>query len=228
MTSLPLARSDGCRVRPWRACLSHSSRDNEAAHTIRDWLVGQNFDHAPFLDFDKHAGIPPGADWEKTLYQAIDQSQAVIVIQTDNWIELKWCFVEFAQARALGKTIFPLIESSVGDAPVRPISPDIQMLDLRQDREKGLKALSDQLSKIARGGAQKGFDWDPQRPPYPGLLAFEKDDAAIYFGRDDEINRLIEQLNACRTQGGRKLIAVLGASGSGKSSLLKAGVIPRL
>jgi hypothetical protein len=76
--------------------------------------------------------------------------------------------------------------------------------------------------------ARGGFDWDPTRPPYPGLLAFDEADAAIYFGRDDDIRRLIERLNARRAQGGAKLIAVLGASGSGKSSLLRAGVLPRL
>jgi hypothetical protein len=45
---------------------------------------------------------------------------------------------------------------------------------------------------------------------------------------DDEIRSLIERLNARRAQGGIKLIAMRGASGSGKSSLLRAGVIPRL
>jgi hypothetical protein len=60
------------------------------------------------------------------------------------------------------------------------------------------------------------------------LLAFEEEDAALYFGRDDDIRRLIERCEARRAQGGAKLIALLGSSGSGKSSLLRAGVIPRL
>jgi hypothetical protein len=107
------------------------------------------------------------------------------------------------------------------------ISPDIQALDLRTDREGGLEQLSSQLTQIALD-AQGGFTWDASRPPYPGLLAFQEEDAALYFGRDDDIRRLIERLNARRAQGGTKLIALLGASGSGKSSLLRAGVIPRL
>jgi hypothetical protein len=60
------------------------------------------------------------------------------------------------------------------------------------------------------------------------MLAFEERDAAVYFGRDEEIRGLIERLEARRAQGGAKLIALLGSSGSGKSSLLRAGVIPRL
>jgi len=206
-----------------RVFISHSSRDNELAERIKTWLGEQGFE-TPFLDFDKHAGIPPGADWEKTLYREIERSEAVIIIQTPNWLESKWCFAEFTQARALGKSIFPIIETPVGDTL---IAPDIQALDLRKDREGGLKQLSTQLTQIALD-AQGGFAWDASRPPYPGLLAFQEEDAAIYFGRDDDIRRLIERLNARRAQGGTKLIALLGASGSGKSSLLRAGVIPRL
>jgi hypothetical protein len=206
-----------------RVFISHSSRDKEPAERIKAWLNEQGFE-APFLDFDKHAGIPPGAAWEKTLYREIERSEAVIIIQTPNWLESKWCFAEFTQARALGKPIFPIIEAPTGDTL---ISPDIQTLDLRSDRAGGLERLSRELTQIALD-AQGGFDWDAQRPPYPGLLAFQEEDAAVYFGRDDDIRRLIERLNARRAQGGAKLIALLGASGSGKSSLLRAGVIPRL
>jgi hypothetical protein len=206
-----------------RVFISHSSRDEEPAERIKAWLNEQGFE-APFLDFDKHAGIPPGADWEKTLYREIERSEAIIIILTPNWLESKWCFAEFTQARALGKPIFPIIEAPTGDTL---ISPDIQTLDLRSDRAGGLERLSRELTQIALD-AQGGFGWDAQRPPYPGLLAFQQEDAAVYFGRDDDIRRLIERLNARRAQGGHKLIALLGASGSGKSSLLRAGIIPRL
>lgn len=206
-----------------RVFISHSSRDKEPAARIKAWLSEQGFE-TPFLDYDKHAGIPPGADWEKTLYREIERSEAIVIIQTPNWLDSKWCFAEFTQARALGKSIFPIIETPTGDTL---ISPDIQALDLRSDREGGLEQLSRQLTQIALD-AQGGFSWDASRPPYPGLLAFQEEDAALYFGRDDDIRRLIERLNARRAQGGTKLIALLGASGSGKSSLLRAGVIPRL
>jgi len=206
-----------------RVFISHSSRDNESAARIKTWLAEQGFE-TPFLDYDKHAGIPPGADWEKTLYIEIELSEAVVIIQTPNWLDSKWCFAEFTQARALGKSIFPIIETPTGDTL---ISSDIQALDLSKDREGGLEQLSNQLTQIALD-AQGGFGWDASRPPYPGLLAFQEEDAALYFGRDDDIRRLIERLDARRAQGGSKLIALLGSSGSGKSSLLRAGVIPRL
>jgi hypothetical protein len=98
---------------------------------------------------------------------------------------------------------------------------------LLSDRDGGLERLKRELMRIALD-AQGGFAWDATRPPFPGLLAFDEEDAAVYFGRDDDIRRLIERLDARRAQGGAKLIALLGSSGSGKSSLLRAGVIPRL
>ncbi|WP_063736304.1 hypothetical protein [Streptomyces sp. RTd22] len=58
--------------------------------------------------------------------------------------------------------------------------------------------------------------------PYRGLARFELDDADLYFGRDQLIDDVL------RLTRGRRLAAVVGASGSGKSSLLRAGLIPRL
>jgi WD40 repeat protein len=206
-----------------RIFISHSSADNDQAAQMKVWLASAGFDSA-FLDKDKTTGIPPGADWERTLYREVEQSQAVIIIQTPNWLDSKWCFAEFTQARALGKAIFPAIVAPTGNTL---ISPDIQALNLLSDRDGGLDRLKRELVRIALD-AQGGFDWDARRPPFPGMLAFDEEDAAVYFGRDDDIRRLIERLEARRAQGGAKLIALLGSSGSGKSSLLRAGAIPRL
>jgi len=203
--------------------ISHSSRDTEQAARLLTCLHANGFSET-FLDFDKHAGLAPGADWERSLYRELTGAEAVILILTKNWFDSKWCFAEFTQARALGKAIFPLIEAPTGETFV---SSDIQHLDLVKDREGGLARLTKELTEVVVN-ARGGFPWDPTRPPYPGLLAFDEADAAIYFGRDDDIRRLIERLNARRAQGGAKMVAILGASGSGKSSLVRAGVLPRL
>ncbi|MEU2066927.1 nSTAND1 domain-containing NTPase [Streptomyces anulatus] len=60
------------------------------------------------------------------------------------------------------------------------------------------------------------------RPPYRGLTRYEPGDAELFFGRD----RLVERLTALSRE--QRLTAVFGPSGSGKSSLLRAGLIPRL
>ncbi len=206
-----------------RVFISHSSRDERPAAEMKSWLETVGFEQI-FLDFDHHSGIGLGADWERTLYREIERCQALVIILTPNWLESKWCFAEFTQARALGKPIFPVIETPSGETM---IASDIQHLDLTKDREGGLERLAASLTEIALN-TQGRFDWDTTRSPFPGLLAFEAEDAAIYFGRDDDIRALTERLNARRVQGGRRLIALLGASGSGKSSVLRAGVLPRL
>ncbi|MFN0090158.1 MAG: TIR domain-containing protein [Acidimicrobiales bacterium] len=54
--------------------------------------------------------------------------------------------------------------------------------------------------------------------PYLGLLPFDEGDASRFFGRDADIQRLLEKLSAAR------LLTVFGLSGSGKSSLVRAGL----
>jgi WD40 repeat protein len=203
--------------------ISHSSLDPDQASRLLDWLHANGFNET-FLDFDKHAGLAAGSDWERALYREMAEAEVVLLVLTSNWFESKWCFAEFTQARALGKAIFPLIESPVGETVV---SADIQTLDLVKNREDALSRLLKALNEIVLN-SRGGFDWDQTRPPYPGLLALDQPDAAIYFGRDNDIRRLIERLSARRVQGGAKLVAVLGASGSGKSSLIRAGLLPRL
>src|SRR3954467_2882721 len=58
--------------------------------------------------------------------------------------------------------------------------------------------------------------------PYPGLAYFGPNDAALFFGRDAAINRLTEAV------GRQSFIALVGASGSGKSSVVLAGLAPHL
>jgi WD40 repeat protein len=56
--------------------------------------------------------------------------------------------------------------------------------------------------------------------PYRGLEAFREEDADLFFGREDDVARLVERLRTSR------FLAVLGPSGSGKSSLVAAGLLP--
>ncbi len=62
--------------------------------------------------------------------------------------------------------------------------------------------------------------------PYRGLGAFEEQDAAFFFGRETAITQLLERM--ARLADGSGLLVVSGVSGAGKSSLLRAGVLPRI
>jgi class 3 adenylate cyclase/energy-coupling factor transporter ATP-binding protein EcfA2 len=62
----------------------------------------------------------------------------------------------------------------------------------------------------------------PGEAPYRGLQAFEEEDADLFYGRDETVARLVDQVQKAR------FLALIGASGSGKSSILRAGLIPHL
>ncbi len=58
--------------------------------------------------------------------------------------------------------------------------------------------------------------------PYRGLQSYREQDAALLFGRGDDIAALKQQVKSC------SLLVIRGASGSGKSSLVRAGLVPQL
>lgn len=70
--------------------------------------------------------------------------------------------------------------------------------------------------------------WDSGRSPFPGLEAFTEQDSAVFFGRDAEIAELLERLHPVVAGQTNRLVAVVGPSGVGKSSVVQAGVVPRL
>ena len=205
--------------------ISHSSADNMAAVQMKEWLEGLGHTSL-FLDFDPEAGIRSGGDWEQTLYQKLRQCQAVIALLTPSWLASKWCFVELAQARAGGKAIFPV---KIQDCQAGGIFSDIQHIDLTTRPEEGYRRLEIGLKDYGLDPLDV-FDWNPNQSPYPGLLAFQEEEAAVFFGRGEEILKALETLETLRRQGrdAARFVLLLGASGSGKSSLARAGVIPRL
>jgi WD40 repeat protein len=62
----------------------------------------------------------------------------------------------------------------------------------------------------------------PPECPYPGMVPFVSNDARRFFGRDDEIQHMLQHLRR------QPLLFIIGPSGSGKSSLISAGLIPSL
>ncbi|MDV6301071.1 WD40 repeat domain-containing protein [Rhodococcus cerastii] len=84
----------------------------------------------------------------------------------------------------------------------------------------------DAVSRVRSIPGRRTVDLVKGDPPYKGLEAFEPADAEWFFGRDDVIERLSTRVREALGSGGG-IVFVVGASGSGKSSLLRAGLASR-
>jgi WD40 repeat protein len=203
--------------------ISHSSQDQAATERVCDRLRAQGL-RALFVDFDPEQGIPAGRNWERELYSQVRRADAVLFLSSPAAVRSRWCFAEVALARLLGKPVFPIV---IVPGPRHPLLTDVQEIDLTH---RGDAALDAQLMEGLRHvglDPDAMFPWDGTRPPYPGLSAFAEEDAGVFFGRGPETKRLLELLQPTLESRGR-FIAVVGPSGSGKSSLVHAGLLPRL
>ena len=120
--------------------------------------------------------------------------------------------------------MFPV---AIAETPHLQLLADTQWLDLTHDADGALDRL---ISGLREAGLdpRDSFSWDAHRSPYPGLHAFAPEDAAVFFGREKEIDRVLALLHPTLERGSGRFVAVVGPSGSGKSSLVSAGVMPRL
>jgi hypothetical protein len=166
------------------------------------------------------------------------------------WLRSKWCLAEFLLAKSLHNRIFGLIIEPVplDQLPVEMTAErqlcelvgedglrsfDVEVLGRVQRielRETGLDLLRRGLDRA--GLDARTFPWpppgEPHRDPYRGFEALEPQDAAIFFGRDAWIVQGLDRVRGLAESGLEKLLVILGASGSGKSSFLRAGLWPRL
>lgn len=235
-----------------RIFISHSSRNNAEARAIRDWLISNGWDDY-FLDLDPERGIVAGQRWERALHDAANRCQAVLFLVSAAWLESEWCEKELMLAHKLDKPMFGvIIDDKVSIASLPPKLKDFwQAVDLASGRdgmviptqsedraeeqhvtfsESGLKRLK---AGLDRAGLDAGFfAWppkdDPDRSPYRGLKPLEPVDAGIFFGRDGLIVEALDRLRGLREAAAPRLFVILGASGAGKSSFMRAGIIPRM
>ncbi|WP_437672767.1 nSTAND1 domain-containing NTPase [Sorangium sp. So ce131] len=93
------------------------------------------------------------------------------------------------------------------------------LLKRKEDRIGSARLLLAELEAIPR--AELFIDVEAQSP-YAGLASFQERDAPRFFGRERAVAQVVARLSE------QPLIAIVGASGAGKSSFVRAGVIPAL
>jgi formylglycine-generating enzyme required for sulfatase activity len=125
----------------------------------------------------------------------------------------------------------------------RPFADRLLYQTSRYRRPSGRSAIEDVLAQLRRqvGVAQQAeideiLSWLQRNPrllhapaPYKGLEAYEEEDAGYFFGRADLVAGLLQRITAWDLDPqAMRFLAIIGASGCGKSSLVRAGLLPRL
>jgi TIR domain len=227
-----------------RIFLSHSSANNAQAIAIRDWMIAQGWDDV-FLDLDPERGLKAGERWQEALKRAAERCELVVFLVSPVWAASKWCLAEFLLAKSLNKRVFAVIvePTPFSELPTE-MTAEWQITDLTAgacsyhatvtlpggkttDVALGTEGLNRlRIGLVQAGLDPKHFDWppanDPDRAPYRGLLPLEADDAGIFFGREAAVIDALDRLRGLREAPPPRLLVILGASGAGKSSLLRS------
>lgn len=156
----------------------------------------------------------------KSLQTYIENSQTILLILSPQYLtsERKELIKQMALLRVAEQSqwqVIPILLKSVERELVLRL---IDGIDLTKgyEHEERLDVL------LASGVPTPEEAANLAIPPYPGMVTFKEEDASRFFGRDDEIDEYV------RTLRNQQLLVLTGASGCGKSSLARAGIIPQL
>jgi hypothetical protein len=211
--------------------LSYSQADLAAAETLRAQLAEAGL--SAFLDRD---ALPAGQPWQPWLEEHLASCRALVVLIGRSGLgewqhrEIQLGLDRQASAEKTAQ-LFPVIPVLLPglEKDAIPIGRFLSLntwVDLRSglDDREGIQRLA--------AGAQAATIDDAARQtllagvsPYRGLLPFREQDAGLFFGRERFVAELLQKVGQ-RTA--TNVVAVIGRSGSGKSSIIYAGLIPAL
>ena len=128
--------------------------------------------------------------------------------------------------RGLQGTRWFQLQSAAGEQPIVPGFSGSPVWDEESGAVVGMTVASDvggtTTAYLIPVDLVLGVDPELLPCPYRGLEPFGEEHASFFFGRDADIERLVDAVAS------RPLVAVAGPSGAGKSSLVRAGLLPRL
>jgi WD40 repeat protein/class 3 adenylate cyclase len=206
--------------------LSHNSRDKPTVERVARTLRKAGLE--PWLD-SWH--LTPGGDWQREIAEGLRRSGscAVFVGEADlgDWEQQELGLALDRAATDPRFRVFPVLLPGIPEPfdahRLPPFLSTRTWVDFRGGYAD--ERVVQRLINAVKGIPLAGEEEPEARPgvcPYRGLQVFEEEHAEFFFGRDADVQRLIELLKTGR------FLAVLGPSGSGKSSLVRAGLVPAI
>ena len=204
--------------------LSYRSRDHARVRALADAL-GKHAGLRVFLD---RWYLVAGQPWLGALERALTSCRAAAICigpgELGPWQQRELCLALDRQARDPSFRVIPVLLP--GADPVLGFLGTNMWIDLRDGvGDDEFVALLTAALRGAPPPAEVADAFQRSRTticPYRGLLYFREEDAPFFLGREPVIDELE------RTLARASLVSVVGASGSGKSSVVRAGLVPRL
>jgi WD40 repeat protein/energy-coupling factor transporter ATP-binding protein EcfA2 len=203
--------------------LSFHSRDRANVERIASQLRDPElFGFHVFLD---QWYLTPGRPWIAELERVLGSCRAVAVLigpgEMGDWQQREKNFALERQAKDVTFPVIPVLLP--GADPALGFLGQNTWIDLRLGVDN-----SNELGRLA--AAIRGEPPGPEPAtravlsicPYRGLLYFREEDSPFFFGREEATKNLVRAVT------NHRFVAVVGASGSGKSSLVRAGLVPQL
>jgi hypothetical protein len=173
--------------------------------------------------FDKDDLLAGPVPWQQQLENAISEWATAFAVYVGsagvvNWVEAE---VRLALSRAMVSggcfPFIPIISAAAGGSAALPgFARQFQgVIDVENQPEEFCKLLAAAIGHAEVGTRQL------EAEPFFGLLAVDEKRCHLFFGRDQETEEVLQRLAKSN------ILMVDGDSGSGKSSLVKAGVVPR-
>ncbi len=219
--------------------VSYASANREVVYPLTNDLVARGVQF--WIDKD---GLKPGMpDWERGIRDALRQCSVLLYMVSPESLESRAVRGELAIAEMLGIPVLAIwikgdrwpdsakieyISAQRIDARPANYAAALALIVESIDREQSKSgtigntvAVSPPVSKL---DPVSPFTFTP-RNPYKGLKAFDESDKGDFFGRSELTAELVSDVNGMTDT---RFLAVIGPSGSGKSSVVRAGLIPKL
>ena len=175
--------------------------------------------------FFDESNLRVGQNWPQALEQALTDSIGVAVfvgLEIGNW---QWAEIGFALDRQLVEKAFPVIPVLLDGAETNRSFLFLNTwLDMRGEKFGDTVVINKLIEAICNPAVTSEQLPPADFNPYRGLEYFDEAQAPFFYGRESTIDDLFYRLTDAR----KNFVAVIGPSGSGKSSVVRAGLIPRL
>lgn len=150
-------------------------------------------------------------------------SPVTVVVMSPSFLECPWA--TFANQLATHQSVERAKDGGLAVVPAKLVDCDLPLysafnvlLDFRAHER-----WENEAARLREKLAAPEPECAVVRCPYPGMLAFEENAAADFYGRESEVLQALAYVEA-----GARELYVIGSSGSGKSSLVAAGIFPKL